>query len=134
MDRSSQCGRDAAEASTAMDFLGKLGRLDFDGAFALLDENAVADLPFAGAGMTVRGRAEIDRFLRNSMGRRVDHIEYRLDAAYPSIDGDAVVLEISTEGTSRSGGAFTNRLVAIFRFQNGRIVLFREYFNPLAGA
>lgn len=130
---SSHHGGDTAEVSTAMDFLGKLGRLEFDDAVALLEENAEVDLPFAGAGMTVRGRGEINRFFRDSMGKGMAHIEYRLDAAYPSIDRDAVVLEISTAGASTSGRAFTNRLVAIFRFQNGRIVLFREYFIPVGG-
>ncbi|MDB5726210.1 MAG: hypothetical protein JWQ16_2964 [Novosphingobium sp.] len=123
----------AAEVSqvpVAMEFLTALGRLDFDAAGALLDENAVVELPYVNDGLTVRGRADILQFLRRSMSKSVAGIVYKLDHAYPSPSADAVVLEISTQGRTATGREYTNRLVGVFVFGGGKIVLFREYFNP----
>jgi ketosteroid isomerase-like protein len=134
VERASEQHQEAVSVSLAMDFLTKLGRLDFDSAIALLHEDSVIDLPYAGAGITVKGRNDILAFLRKSMGAKGVRIDYRLEHAYPGKDENTVVLEISTNGASASGKVFTNRLVAIFRFRDGKIELFREYFNPLSGA
>ncbi|MBW8754251.1 MAG: nuclear transport factor 2 family protein [Sphingomonadales bacterium] len=120
------------EAPAAMDFLAALGRLDFDAVDALLDDQAVLELPFAGEGLTVRGREEILRFFRKSMAGSVQGIEYRLERAYPSPQAGAVVLEVSTQVHAASGRDYTNRLIVVFQFRHGKIALFREYFNPVA--
>lgn len=118
-----------SEVPIAMTFLEALGRLDFDAAGSLLDDDAVLDLPYVNEGLIVRGRAEILQFFRRSMRNSVAGIVYKLDKAYPSPEAGAIVLEISTEGQSATGRQYTNRLVGIFVFRNGKILLFREYFN-----
>jgi ketosteroid isomerase-like protein len=112
-----------------MDFLSALGRLDFDAAAALLAEDAVLDLPYVNDGLIVRGRADIMQFFQQSMRKSVSGIAYKLEQAYPSPKAGAIVLEISTQGHSATGREYTNRLVGIFMFRDGKIVLFREYFN-----
>jgi ketosteroid isomerase-like protein len=118
-----------AEVAIAMNFLGALGRLDFDAAGSILDEDAVLDLPYVNDGLIVRGRADILQFFRQSMSRSVSGIAYNLENAYPSPQTGAVVLEISTQGRTVTGHDYANRLVGIFMFRDGKIVLFREYFN-----
>lgn len=120
----------SSATSLAMDFLSALGRLDFEGAGLLLDEDAVLDLPYAGDGMTLHGRAAILDFFRKTMGSSVAGIEYRLGRAYPSPEAGAVVIEITTRGRTAAGREYTNLLVGIFEIRDGRIALFREYFNP----
>jgi ketosteroid isomerase-like protein len=119
-----------SEVPIAMDFLTALGRLDFDAAASLLDEDAVVELPYVNDGLIVRGRAAILQFLRRSMSKSVPGIVYKLDHAYPSQTAGTVVLEISTQGRTAAGREYTNRLVGFFEFRLGKIVLFREYFNP----
>lgn len=119
---------EVSEVPIAMDFLAALGRLDFDAAASLLDEDAVLDLPYVNDGLIVRGRADILQFFRRSMSKSVSGIVYKLDQAYPSPKAGALVMEISTQGTA-TGREYTNRLVGIFVFRDGKIVLFREYFN-----
>ena len=119
------------EAPTAMSFLAALGRHDFDAAGLFLDDDASLELPFAGEGLTVRGRQGILQFFRTSMARSTGEIEYSLERAYPSPEAGATVLEISTRARTAEGRPYTNRLIAIFEFRRGKISLFREYFNPL---
>ena len=121
---------EALETALAMGFLAALGRLDFDAAGAMLDEEAVLELPFAGDGLTVRGRDTIVQFFRRTMAGSVGAIEYRLVRAYPSPAAGALVLEIATQGRTAAGRDYENRLVGVFEFRGGKIVLFREYFNP----
>jgi ketosteroid isomerase-like protein len=118
------------DVSRSMEFLTALGRHDFESAGGMLDDDAVIDLPYAGEGMTVRGRAAAIDFFKRTMGRSVVSLEYRLDWAYPSSQAGALLLEVSTHGRTAQRREYANRLVAIFEYRNGRIVLFREYFNP----
>jgi ketosteroid isomerase-like protein len=120
----------AANVPIAMDFLATLGRLDFDAAALMLDEDAVLELPYVNNGLTLRGRTNIVQFFRQTMGKSVSGIVYKLDKAYPSQEAGAVVVEVSTQGRTATGLDYTNRLVGIFVFRDGKIVLFREYFNP----
>jgi limonene-1,2-epoxide hydrolase len=74
-------------------------------------------------------KADILAFLRRSMSKSVAGIVYTLQRAYPDPKAGWTVLEISTRGRTASGHDYTNRLVGIFVYRSGRIVLFREYFN-----
>lgn len=117
------------EVPIAMDFLAALGRLDFDAVRSFLSDDAVIEFPYLGAGLTVRGRAEILQYLRQSMGPAISGIVYKLDHAYPSPEAGALVLEISTQGRTAGGREYTNRLVGVFVCRDGNIAHFREYFN-----
>jgi ketosteroid isomerase-like protein len=118
------------DLALAREFLSALGHHDFETAGNLLDAQVVVDLPYAGNGMTVHGRDDAIDFFKRTMGRSVANLEYRIDRAYPSPQAGALVLEVSTQGRTAEGRDYTNRLVTIFTFRDGRIVLFREYFNP----
>jgi len=89
----------------------------------------VLDLPYVHTGLTLRGRADIINFFRRTMSNSVAGIVYNLDQAYPSPQAGALVLEISTQARTATGHDYTNRLVGIFKFRDGKILLFREYFN-----
>ena len=118
-----------SEVAIAMNFLTALGSLDFDAAAPLLDENAVLDLPYVNDGLIVRGREDILQFFQRSMSTSVSGITYKLVQAYPSPSAGALVLEISTQGRTKTGREYTNRLVGIFVIRGGKITMFREYFN-----
>lgn len=118
------------ETYIALEFLKALGRLEFDAASSFMGDDAILDLPYAGQGLTLHGRDKILQFFKSTMAGSVASIEYELDRAYPSPETAATVLEISTQGRTASGVTYTNRLIAVFEFRDGKITLFREYFNP----
>jgi limonene-1,2-epoxide hydrolase len=120
---------EVSEVPIAMQFLKALGRLDFDAAAKFLNADAVLDLPYVNNGLIVHGREDILQFFRRSMSMSVASIDYRVDQVYPSSKAGSIALEISTQGRTAAGREYTNRLVGIFQFQDGKIVLFREYFN-----
>jgi ketosteroid isomerase-like protein len=50
---------------------------------------------------------------------------------YPSPETDSIIVEVESEGQLTKGGTYSNQYVFIFQFANNKIVLWREYFNPL---
>jgi len=115
----------------ATSFLNALGQLDFDAAGEYLDREVVLELPFSGSGISVTGKANVLQFLQNAMKGSIRNITYVVTHKYMGDDHKSIALEISTavEGVR---GNYTNRLVAVFDFRNGKISRFREYFGPAA--
>jgi ketosteroid isomerase-like protein len=50
---------------------------------------------------------------------------------YPSPESNSIVIEAISSGTLVRGGRYSNQYVFIFTFTEGKISLWREYFNPL---
>lgn len=50
---------------------------------------------------------------------------------YPSPETDSIVVEAESSGKLVKGGDYANQYVFIFTFVNGKIALWREYFDPL---
>lgn len=105
---------------------------DFDGVDRLLQDGAVFDFPYRSSNQVVAGRTAIVDHLRSGMTAFIKTIKFHIDAQYPSQDGEFVVTEYSSEAERVAGGMYRNRYVCILKAQDGRIVLYREYYNPLA--
>ncbi len=100
----------------------------------LFSDDGVLETPYVSPGAPSRweGRAAIAAFLGKLRGS-IRLADIRLTASYPAADGAAHVLEY--EGTvhlERDGTQFRQRYISVVRLAAGRIVLWREYTNPLA--
>ncbi|MDB5448849.1 MAG: hypothetical protein JWQ97_4166 [Phenylobacterium sp.] len=115
-------------------FLATLSAMDFDALGELVSEDAVIEFPFGSGGHTAVGRAAVVQHLRDGVTGFLKSIEFQVTAAYPGHDREVVVLEYSSQGVLQTGRPYANQYVAIFRIRQGRIRLFREYFNPVATA
>ena len=105
---------------------------DVDGFVELFAPDGVIELPFAGPGMPSRlaGQQAIRDF-----SHRMDASPLRIDdleatALYHTDDPEVVIIELATRGTVTStGGTFVGTSIQVFRIRDGKIVLFRDYFN-----
>ncbi len=99
---------------------------------ALLGEDIVMELPFAPSGVPnlVTGK----RAVLDSLGFIVEQFErFRINVheSYETTDGAIVILECTGFGLYRhKAPAYQNRYVFVFRFQDGVVVHWREFFNP----
>lgn len=122
----------AAERSTSArapiqvvrSFLGALERFDFDSALALLDERVVyQNVPLPPA----RGKAAVERQLRffARVSRSFEVIHHNIAA------NGAIVLTERTDiiGVGPIRGAFW--VCGTFEVEDGRIVLWRDRFDPI---
>ena len=105
---------------------------DVDGFVDLFAPDGVIELPFAGPGMPARlaGQQAIRDY-----SHRMDASPLRIDdleatALYHTDDPEVVIIELATRGTVTSTGrTFEGTSIQVFRIRDGKIVLFRDYFN-----
>ena len=105
---------------------------DTDGFAGLFAPDGVIELPFAGPGMPSRlaGQQAIRDFSHRTASSplRIDDLE--TTAVYHTDDPEVVIIELATRGTVTSTGrTFTGTSIQVFRIRDGKIVLFRDYFN-----
>jgi ketosteroid isomerase-like protein len=105
---------------------------DFDAIARLLHDDLVIECPFPAffQGPMRRGGAQVAAgfaFIPMVFSR----FELIVDEAYDCPGQDVAVLEMHSEGVFAAGGApYQNRYVMIFGFREGKIVLWRECFDP----
>ena len=110
--------------------LAALGTLDYDALATLFAPDAVFELPFAGAGVRVSGRAAIVQYLHDTMGRQIEGLKFTITARYTATEPGVQIVEFTSRGRRLAGDEFGNRLVAVIRLRGDQVTLFREYFNP----
>ena len=103
---------------------------------AMCAEDVVFEFPFAppGAPERIEGRAALEAYL-GQIGRMVDLGAMTLPEVHPSTEDGVFVLEFSARATSLANGRdLTQRYIAVIRIAGGRIVHYRDYWNPLVVA
>ena len=102
----------------------------------LFCDDGVLEIPYAPGGSTsrVEGRTKIAVYLETL--RNVTRLaDMTLKSAHSNLDGEVVVLEYDgTVCLERKGEQFRQSYISVLKIRNGRIALWREYTNPLAGA
>jgi ketosteroid isomerase-like protein len=114
-------------------WLGALHALDIPAAVELLADGAVLEMPLAPPGLPNRfeGKAAIRAFLSGS--QLFSKLEFHDVEVHATSDPELAVVEFRSTGTFEATGLeYANRYALIVRARAGRIVLYREYFNPLA--
>lgn len=122
-----------ANEQVIRDFLRLLSEKKMDAWIELWTEDAVQDMPFSPAGFPLRveGREAIRKHysnLPNTVGRMV----FPDLVIYPMVDPNWVLAEYRGEiEVLATGRPYNNRYCGLFQLREGRIALFREYYNPI---
>jgi ketosteroid isomerase-like protein len=95
----------------------------------------VIEIPFAGPDMPARldGQQAIRDYSRRfgASGLRIDDLD--TVAVHHTDDPEVLIVELVTRATvTTTGRAFTARSIQVFRIADGKIVLFRDYADPIA--
>ena len=115
------------------DLLGRLTARQFDSIGELIADDAVFDVPYAAPNDTLpaMGRAAFLHMFVDVTANLFNPFELSAVAFYPSEDPTVTIVEYASKGIfSPTGRPYANRYVGIFRFRDGKITLWREYFNP----
>jgi ketosteroid isomerase-like protein len=121
---------DAATVFAAL--LAAFERLDYDAVEALFAEDGAFDLPFrANEPRRIAGQAAVGAFVRASMGEFLAAIRFTVKRLYPCVDREWIVAEYASEGRTVTGGRYANAYVGLMQVHDGRILLFKEHYNPL---
>jgi ketosteroid isomerase-like protein len=105
---------------------------DVDGFVDLFAPDGVIELPFAGPGMPSRlaGQQAIRDFSHRMAASPLRINDLDATAVYHTDDPEVLIIELATRGTvTGTGSVFTGTSIQVFRIRDGKIVLFRDYFN-----
>jgi ketosteroid isomerase-like protein len=112
-------------------FLDGIGNLDFDTAGEHLADDAVMVLPFVEVA-AVQGKSAIVHQLRNSIPQMFDRMDFAYDEWYDVRNPDVLVVEYHSECPQKgTSGTYRNRYITVFRFDDDKISLYKEYLNPM---
>lgn len=119
-------------AAQARRFFETLMAKDLPGWVDLFAEDANMELPFHPPGFHSErhGRAAIER----TMGEAFEvweAVHFTEPVVYETTDPDVVIVETSGDIKLSTGGHYRNTFIMVFFFRDGKVVLWREYLNPL---
>ena len=118
--------------ATVREIFATISRMEAESLRALLAEDAVLEFPYATAGISPRavGREAIIEAMKVTP-TLFSAFRQTPTAIYASPDRESLIAEAESEGTWLDGRTYSNRYAIIFCFRDGKIVLWREYFDPL---
>lgn len=99
----------------------------------MCDENVVFQFPFApdGAVRELRGRSALAAYLPKA-NALLGFESMSAALAHRSTDGETFFLEFTCKGQGvETGERYDQDYISVVRVQNGRIVQYRDYWNPL---
>jgi uncharacterized protein len=119
-----------------IDYLTRIGALDIDGAGQHLADHAVMMVPFAPSmedvPPLVGKRAILDQ-MRGVILPAFVRMDFTVDEWYDVSDSGALIAEYHSVCPLKGplGGEYRNSYVGVFRFEGDKIILHKEYFNPV---
>lgn len=125
--------------STAKAFLSALSKRDADSALLLLSEEAVLEMPYplAGGENQYGARRMWGEPLRQyvtGITQRNSKIAFN-NTVWRKADDGTVFLECDGDMVrSKDGKRYQNKYILLFQVSDGKITLWREYFNPVVAA
>ena len=118
-------------AAIAREFFALLSRKDVQGWSQFWAEDGRILVPYPPEGFpdTIDGREAIVSGFRDLFDN-FETFTTRLTGVYPAADSDAVTVEYLVDAQLRSGPRYTNTNIAVFRFRDGMISEYHDYFDP----
>jgi ketosteroid isomerase-like protein len=135
-------GSDTDQAgSTAREVFDRAKRLalakDLAGFAGLFAADGVFEAPFAplGASRRIEGRDALREHFSALSGTPLKHTGFRDMTVYQTDDPEVVIAEYDAYGeVTGTGQPYQLRYLQLVRVRDGEIVLWRDYWDPLAGA
>ncbi|MFF4414734.1 nuclear transport factor 2 family protein [Streptosporangium sp. NPDC001559] len=106
---------------------------DMDGFAELFAPDGVIEMPFAPPGMPTRieGREAIRDFSAAATISLLRVEDMWTTQVYQTTDPEVLIVELEAKAVVTTTGApFQSTSVQVFRIRDGKILLFRDYWNP----
>jgi ketosteroid isomerase-like protein len=123
---------------TSREIVGQVLRagreLDIETFVGLMAPDGYIEWPYRPPGVPARlqGRTEIRRHLTETAKAFIRFDEYRNVVVHETTDPEVVIVEYDAQGTVVATGApFQQTVIAVIRVQDGLILSYRDYINPL---
>jgi uncharacterized protein len=118
-------------ARSAVRFFELLSDKDVDSWADLWHRDARITVPYPPQGFpdVIEGKDEIVAGFRRLFAN-FDTFHAKITGFYPAAESDAVIVEYHNEAVLVTGTRYTNDNIAVFRFADGLISEYHDYFDP----
>jgi ketosteroid isomerase-like protein len=103
----------------------------------LVTEDSVFEMPFNVGGVVeeghftrLKGLKDVDAYFA-AMKANFDRVRVAMIDMSKANEGRTIFLECKSDIQMRNGRIYRNRYVMRFDFEDGKIIRFREYYNPI---
>lgn len=106
---------------------------DMEGWLAQCTDDVVVEFPFAPPGRPrrVKGKAAVGEYLAAYPGQ-IEFDEVTNLDVHQTVDPDTAVIEMTATGRVKATGApYEMSYVVVLKTRDGRMALYRDYWNPL---
>ncbi|MCW2621232.1 MAG: yesE 1 [Frankiales bacterium] len=107
-----------------------VGDLEVDAAVELVTDDLVLEFPFRGDGGPRRLAGEAAKGFITSLPKLFTRMDFRDVTIHGRLPSGQVVVEYRSEGLTRAGRPYPNSYVGFFSIRDGRVAVWREYFDP----
>ncbi len=123
--------RREAHVRAARRFYDLLSAKDIDTWIDLWHEQGRILIPYPPEGFdaTIDGKDRILTAFKGMFGN-YETFQSTVTAVYPAADSDAVCVEYTNRAVLTGGVEYTNTNIAVFKFQDGLIIAYHDYFDP----
>jgi ketosteroid isomerase-like protein len=123
--------RRESHVRAARRFFDLLAAKDIDTWIELWHEQGRILIPYPpeGFGSSIEGKAQILTAFQG-LFRNYESFQSTVTAVYPAADSDAVCVEYTNNAVITGGVEYTNTNIAVFKFQDGLIIGYHDYFDP----
>lgn len=113
--------------------MSTLAKGDMETLMTYWAEDGVLEFPFhpPGAVERVQGKQAISEYFNGTKGYK-QPTSFPITASYPLEGGNGVILEFDGHlKNTQTGELYTNSYIVVFKFREGKLILFREFFDSL---
>lgn len=124
----------SANEATLRQMMAYLAAEDFDAVFTLWGEDSALEIPFMPnpALRRVEGKENVRAFFKAVNADDLGEITLTLNSVMPMLDPNAFFAEYTGEATVKAtGGRYKMDYLGFFRFSQGQVVLWREYYDAV---
>jgi len=97
----------------------------------LTHEDLVFELPYGGDLMPAPVNKKFFAAIQEPTFSQFSRFSIAPTEVHAMLDSDQLIVEYRSEGeVAATGKAYLNRYIGVFRFQDGKVVAWREFHNP----
>jgi ketosteroid isomerase-like protein len=107
-----------------------VGALDVHAAVELVTDDLVLEFPFRGDGGPRRLEGDAAKAFITDLPKLFARMSFQDVVVHGQLPSGQVVVEYRSDGLTRAGRSYPNRYVGFFTLRDGRVAVWREYFDP----
>lgn len=120
----------SADLATVRRAIDAMGDLDIDAVFELLADEFVLELPFRADGGRRRMEGDDARAFMRALPKLLTEMPFHDVVVHGALPSGEIVAEYRSAGITKAGRDYSNTYVAFLTVADGRIVRWREFFDP----